>query len=346
MSQRREFFRGVGAWSLCGLAGPLLTPSQAAAQARQRVSLTVPGPGNLLYLPLSLAPQIGADAAEGLALDLRFVGGGPLALRQMLDRNSDFSAAGLSAAALQRISGNPLVCIAPLTRVPAYALLVRQSLRKQVRKISDLRGMVVGVKGYAPGGRSTSQLFTEFLLARAGLRTDEVNYVSVGQAFQNQQAALASGTVDALMGDEPFATQLQQSKEAFVLADFHDLKQTRELLGGLFLNACLTTRADMVAERPELVGKVVRMVSRSLVWLAQKPAAEVVSTLAVSDAGEREALLSVLLKHKGIFSPDGRLSAEQIASTERFLHATEPTPAAQAFKLQSMVNARWAGTSP
>jgi hypothetical protein len=102
----------------------------------------------------------------------------------------------------------------------------------------------------------------------------------------------------------------------------------------------------MVADRPEMVGKVVRMVTRSLVWLAQKPAAEVVSALAIDDSGEREALLSVLLKHKGIFSPDGRMSAEQIASTERFLHATEPTPAAQAFMLQSMVNARWAGTSP
>ena len=345
MSERREFIRGVGAWSLGALALPAVFASQGRAQAGQRVSMSLPGPGNLLYLPLYLAPLIGADAAEGLELDLRFVGGGPLAMRHMLERNSDFSAAGLAAAALQRISGNPVVCIAPLTRVPAYTLLVRQSLRKQVRKISDLRGMVVGVKGYAPGGRSTSQLFTEFLLARAGLRTDEVNYVSVGQAFQNQQAALVSGTVDALMGDEPFATQLQQTKEAFVLADFHDLKQTRELLGGLFLNACLTTRADMVAERPELVGKVVRMVSRSLVWLARKPATEVVSALAINEAGEREALLSVLLKHKGIFSPDGRLSAEQIASTERFLHATEPTPAAQAFKLQSMVNPRWAGAS-
>jgi len=344
MSQRREFFREVGAWSLCGLALPALFASQAVAQARQRVSMSLPGPGNLLYLPLYLAPLIGADAAEGLALDLRFVGGGPLAMKQMLDRNSDFSAAGLPAAALQRISGNPVVCIAPLTRVPAYTLLVRQPLNKQVRKISDLRGLVVGVKGYAPGGRSTSQLFTEFLLARAGLRVDQVNYVSVGQAFQNQQAALASNTVDALMGDEPFATQLQQSKEAFVLADFHDLKQTRDLLGGLFLNACLTTRADMVAERPELVGKVVRTVARSLAWLAQKPAAEVVSALAIQEAAERETLLAVMLKHKRIFSPDGRFSAEQMASTERFLHATEPTPAAQAFKLQSMINARWAGT--
>ena len=103
MSQRREFFREVGARSLCGLALPALFASPAGAQARQRVSMSLPGPGNLLYLPLYLAPLIEADAAEGLALDLRFVGGGPLAMKQMLDRNSDFSAAGLAAAALQRL---------------------------------------------------------------------------------------------------------------------------------------------------------------------------------------------------------------------------------------------------
>lgn len=345
MNDRRRFVLDLGAASLGGVALLALAPAVATAQTRQRVTMTLPGPGNLLFLPLYLAPRIGADVAEGLALELRYVGGGPLAMKQMLDRNSDFSAAGLSAAALQRINGYPLVCIAPLSRVPGYTLLVRQSLRKQVRSIKDLRGMVVGVKGYAPGGRSTSQLFTEFMLARAGLRANEVNYVSVGQAYANQQAALATGAVDALMGDEPFATLLQQDKEAFALADFHDPKQTRELLGGLFLNSCLTTREDMVAERAELVGQVVRMVSRTLTWVAQKSAAEIATVLS-ADAGEREKLLQVLQRNKGIYSPDGRFSAEQIATTERFLHATEQTPAAQAFKLQSMVNARWAGTSP
>src|SRR6218665_1232007 len=102
--------------------GPLVValacPALAAATAVQRVTLSVPGPGNLLYLPLTLVRCIGADRAEGLDMGISYVGGGPQALRTMLERNTDFAAAGLSALALQKSSGKPVACIVPLTRVP------------------------------------------------------------------------------------------------------------------------------------------------------------------------------------------------------------------------------------
>lgn len=344
MNDRRRYLARAGRLAVTGsMAGWLGRAAQAAAPVR--TAITVPGPGNLLFLPITLAAKIGADQAEGLELDIRYVGGGPQAFREMLERNCDFSAGGMPALALQRISGKPVVCIAPTTRVPAYTLVVRNGLKGKVQKIADLAGKVVGVKGHVPGGRSTSQLFAEHVLALAGVTPERVNFVSVGQSYDSQHSALATGAVDAIMGDEPFVTRMIKQKVGFVLADYHDLDTTRKLMGGLILNGCIATREDVIASRPEMVEKMVKTLKRTLVWINTHSAPEMADALALTGADERAALHDVLKLRKNIYSPDGRLSNEQLATVERFLRATENTPAAQAFSVKSMVNARWAGTT-
>lgn len=345
MNLRRQWLVRSGALALGGALTSALS-GLAVAQAPQRVAIAVPGPGNLLFLPITLAGKLGADKSEGIELDIRYVGGGPQAFREMLERNTDFSAGGLAALGLQRLSGKPVVSIAPTTRVPAYTLLVRSALKGKVKTIADLAGKVVGVKGHVPGGRSTSQLFTEHVLSESGVKVDMVNYVSVGQTYDNQRAALVSGSVDAVMGDEPFATRLAQEKVAFALADYHDLETTRKQMGGLFLNGNVATREDVIASRPELVEKVVKTMVRTLVWIDKHSAQEMVDALAMDDVLERKSLLDVLKMHKKIYSPDGRISDSQVAAVTRFLHATEQTPAARAFDVKSMMNTRWAGAAP
>lgn len=342
MNDRRLYLARAGQLAVtASVAGWLGGAAQAAAPIR--AAIAVPGPGNLLFLPFTLASKIGADQAEGLELDIRYVSGGPIAFKSLQDRNVDFAAGGLAALALQRLSGSPFVCIAPTTRVPAYTLLVRSSLRGKVKKIADLKGRVIGGKGHVPGGRSTSQLFTEYVLAMAGVTPAMANFVSVGQAYDSQHAALASGTVDAIMGDEPFATRLVKEKVAFVLADYHDLAVTRKLLGGLFLNGHLATREDYIASHPLVVEKMVNTLKRTLVWIDRHTAGEMVDALGIQDPAERIALLEVLKTRKNIYSPDGRISEEQVASVDRFFHAMETSEAARAFSMKSIVDARWAG---
>ena len=331
---------GRALWASAAL-GLIARPGHSADLLR--VSLAVPGPGNLLYLPVTLASKLGADRQEGLEFVIKYMSGGPQAFKDMLDRNVDFSAGGFAALGLQRASGHAVRSVLPLTRVPAYTLLVRNDLKRRVKRVADLRGKVVGVKGHTPGGRSTSQLFTEYVLARAGVAADAVNYVSVGQAFESQYAGLASGAVDAIMGDEPFATRLVKDGVAFALGDYHDLAATRELLGGLFLNGMLATRDDVVASRPEVIAKVVKAIKKALTWIDQQSADAMVDALQLPDAAERDSLRAVLKIRKNIYSTDGRFSDEQVASTNRFFHATETSASAKTLQLASLVEARWAG---
>ncbi len=341
MFERRHFLARAGQLAVAGgFFGP------AAAATLSRATISVPGPGNLLFLPITLTRKIGADLAEGVELDIRYIGGGPQAFRAMLDRNSDFSAGGLSALALQKLHGKPVVCIVPTTRVPAYTLVVRANLRGKVRQIADLKGRVVGVKGHVPGGRSTSQLFAEYLLAQAGLKADQVNYVAAGQSYESQHAALASGAVDAIVGDEPFVTRLVRQKVVFALADYHTPDATRKLMGGLFLNGMVATREDMIAGRPEVVEKLVRALKRTLVWINTHSAEEMVEALGPSQPDERTVLRDVLRARKNIYSPDGRISDEQLATVDRFLRATEPEIVAKGLSVRSLVDARWAGSAP
>ena len=343
MTLRRHFLQQTG--TLLCVGTPWLS-ANAQNRAAARVAIAVPGPGNLLFLPITLATKIGADRAEGIELDIRFFGGGPQAYRDMLERNTDFSAGGLAALALQRMGGKPVVSVVAISRVPGYTLLLRAGLKDKVKSIANLSGKVVGVKGHVPGGRSTSQLFTENLLVKNGVGIDSVNYLSVGQSYDNQYAAMASGSVDAMMADEPFATRMVKEKVAVALADFHDLETTRAQMGGLFINSNIATREDVIEKRPDLVEKVVKTMARTLDWINKHTAQEVVNALALDDALERTALLDVLVAYKSMYSPSGRILDSEVASVTRFVRATELTPAGQKFDVKTVMNARWAGSAP
>lgn len=314
--------------------------------ADMKITLAAPGPGNLLFMPIDLAKKMGADAAEGVNLQVRYFGGGPQAVQDMLEKNSDFSVLGLPALAEQRASGNPVICIAPISQVPAYSLLVRNDLKGKIKKIADLKGHVIGVKGHTKGGRSTTQMFTEYILMRSGVPVDSVNFVSAGQSYKEQLAALDSGTVDAIMGDEPFASRMHQAGVGFYLADFHDTSSVKKLLGGLFLNAHLATREDMIRHHPEQVEKMVKVLKRTLVWINQHSPQQIVNAFNFSNPAEQEALLSTITKYKAMYSPDGSFSTAQIHTTEQFFHeVSKDKPAAHTLEFDSFIVDKWAGRS-
>jgi NitT/TauT family transport system substrate-binding protein len=320
--------------------------AQGAGGRLQSVTLSVVGPGHLLLLPIALAVRLGADEAEGLKFRILYVGGGPMAYRDMLNGNAEFGAAGMPALALQRIAGKPVMAVMPITHVPAYTFVAGRQWRGKVRRVADLAGKVIGVKGYVPGGRASSQVMAEFVLRRAGVDPSRVNFVAVSLSYENQYAALASGSVDALMSDEPFASRMVQARAAYVLEDYHDLAETRQRFGGLFLNGVVAASEELLRQRPELAERLVRALRRTLQWIDGHGAEEIVARLGLSDATERQALTQVLRQRKNIYPRDGRFSDEQLDTVERFMHATEDTPAGRAFRVRDMINDHWAGRMP
>lgn len=321
----------------------LLGCAGVSSHAAEPVKLVVsyPGPRNISYLPMDLAPRIGADKAEGATLVSLTTGGGAVALGNLLNRNADFAVAGLPAAMSQRAAGGKVVAVAPIDDAPLFILMVRSDLKGKVKRVADLKGRVVGVNTSSLTSKTTSQQLAELLLLADGVRPDQVRIVPAGQSWHEQSSLFEGKIADAIMGDEPFASRLKAEGKAFFLANLADPATTKRIPGANFLHAALETRDDMIAEHPQEVARMVRIVKRTLAWMAAHTPEQIVDALGVTDAGERQSLVQSLKTYPNLYSKDGRFSTGQLAETDKFFRSTSGGAG-----VDNIVVDTWAGRKP
>lgn len=316
----------------------------AAANEPMRIVVAIPGPNAAPYLPLELVSRIGADRKAGFVLILRHFGGGPLALKDMIERNSDFAALGMPALAGVRLANPNLVSIAALTQAPAYTLMARQDMKRRIHAVADLRGRGIGTHSGSKQGKSTARQIAEYLLLRNGVGRDEVNFVHAGQNLADYSAALRSGLVDAIVVNEPAATLLEKNKLAWRLADLHDPKAARKHLGGRFLYTQLAADRETLRRQPEKARMMSSALRDTLRWMAKNNARAIVARLNLPDGEEKLAMENFLAAHKDIYSPDGGFSVEAMRNSEAFFHAVNgDDPAAAGIRYADFIDARWSG---
>lgn len=340
MIERRSLL-SRGAAAACALALPALH-----AQEGESVALAVPGPGSSVSAIPELALRLGADRAEGLALRLKFTGGGGVAIRELRNGNAAFGVFGLTAAMHENLSGPHLVGLAALEdRVP-LSLMVRAALKGSVRRVADLKGRAVGVHSASLATMTNSQQVLRLLLRQAGLAPDDVRLVAAGQSWESQAAALRSGVVDAIVSEEPFGLRQEREQLAFALVRLGRPDRPVGLPGEGFLRGTLISTPALVARQPALAERMVRTMQRALAWRRANGPAAVVARLGLEGpaAGAFEAMLQ---QYPRQFSEDGRFSAAQVAETERFFReSVDDTPEARALRLDTMLVDRWAGRKP
>lgn len=330
--------RTVIAWLFLLLAG------QAQATDLQRIVVSAPGPRNISYLPVDLIPAIGADKEEGVSLKILHTGGGGVALNNMVTKNADFAVAGVPAALSLKSNGGDVVVIAPVNDAPLFVLMVRSELKGKVRRIADLKGKVIGVNTSTKSAKTTSQQLAELLLKSDGVALDQVRIVPAGQSWVEQSSLMISGAADAVVGDEPFASRLLADGQVFFLAHLAQPETVKGIQGTNFLHAALETRGDVIANEPAKVEKMVRMVKKSLAWIASHTPEQVADALDIKDAEERRALVLALKKYPRSFSRDGKFSSAQLRETDVFFQSSlEPGMPGGDLSIESMLNDRWAG---
>jgi len=264
----------------------------------------------------------------------------------MLDKNSDFAVAGIAALADLKLNGAPVQSVAAVTTTGAYVMLVRSDLADKVKTLSDLKGKVIGVNSSSTKSKSTSQMTAEYLLTRNNISLDSVNFVAAGQSFSDQQAALASQRVDALMGDEPFASKLIAQGSAYSLVNLMNDNEAKQWLGGVLLNAQLCSRSDTIRNNPERVALMIRILKRSLAWINEHSSEEIATRLGYKDE-DKAMLVSLLNRHKNAYSATGAFSNQEVHSTQTFFRAvnTQNSQSSQ-FEFNSFINSEWTGTKP
>jgi NitT/TauT family transport system substrate-binding protein len=312
------------------------------AAAQERLLVSVPGPLNISYLPLDLAPMIGADRAEGVELVLQRVGGGGVALNDLRTRKADFAVAGVPAAISAKARGHDVVVIAPVNDLTLFILMVRDSLKASVKSVRDLEGHTIGVNSSSLASKTTSQQLAELLVKNAGVPLTRVRFVAAGQNWEEQSSAIRSGAVDAILGDEPFASRLRDGGEVFFLVNLANPADAANIPGAGFLHAAIETRSDVIAQTPHKAEKMVAVTRRTLAWMASHTPEQIVEALRIGDAKERQAILKALQQYPRLYSPDARFSAHQTRETDVFFTSTE----GKSGLLSGMIDARWAGQKP
>jgi NitT/TauT family transport system substrate-binding protein len=323
----------------------LVLASISSAQALEKIVISAPGPRNISYLPVDLIPAIGADNEEGIALQILHTGGGAVALNNLVTRNADFAVAGFPAAMSLSANGGDVIGIAPVDDAPLFVLMVRSGLKGKVKRIADLRGKVIGVNTSTKNSKTTSQQLVELLLKSDGVDLDSVRLVPAGQSWVEQSSLMISGAADAVMGDEPFASRLAAEGKVFFLANLADPQTSSKIHGANFLHATLETRGDVIRDTPRKVEKMVRMMVKSLQWIANHTPEEVVDKLKVTDPEERAALLLALHRYPHAYSRDGKFSDSQLRETELFFRNTNAGNAkALSLDIESIIDNKWSGS--
>ena len=340
---RRDLLRAVG-----GMAAAVALPHAVFAQtaAGTPVTLSVPGPGNSVSTPLELAVKLGLDRAEGITLRLRFVGGGGVAIKDLLSGNAEFGVFGLPAAMGSNVGQPRLVALAALDDLPLYTLMVRADLAGSIKSVADLKGRVIGIHSNSLSTKTTSHLLADLVLRTYNVAPDSVRYIAAGQSWETQSAAFISKTVDASMCDEPFGTRLAEERLASQLFSTGNPADARTTPGAGFLRATLIARSDLVTARAGLAERMVKVVQRALAELARRTPDQIADVLELAGA-ERKAFVTVFRKYPRQYSADGKFSAAQLRDTEIFFRAsTAGDAAAQRFAVDAMLVDRWAGRKP
>ena len=341
--QRRHGF--IVAWGY--FLGLMLAISGWAQTHRlEHVTLSVPGPAGSVSLPIELAQRIGADKAEGLALSLKFVNGGGVAIDDLLNGNADFGIFGLPAAMLHNLKKPSLVALAAVDGRPLYSLVVRADLRSKVSRIEDLRGRKIGIHTDSLVAQTTSRQILNLVLRQNGIKPDEIAYIAAGQSWETQSALFIGRLVDAIMSDEPFGTRFSKEKLGFTIYSTGDTADASSTPGAGFLRAALIARKDTVEANPEVARRMVKVVQRSLQWIATHKSEEIADAMAMSPS-RRASFVDVSRKFPNQYSPDGKFSKKQLVETGIFFrNSNSDWPDALHYKVDHMIIERWSGSKP
>src|SRR5260370_1155482 len=110
-----------------------------------RIRIAVGGQAQLIYLPTTLARELGFYRDEGLDVELQDFPGGAKALQAAVGGSAEIVSGFYDHTIQMAAEGKTFVAFVTMTRVPGLALAPSPKSANDVTKIADLKGRVAGV---------------------------------------------------------------------------------------------------------------------------------------------------------------------------------------------------------
>ncbi|HEX6547468.1 MAG TPA: ABC transporter substrate-binding protein [Candidatus Dormibacteraeota bacterium] len=286
----------------CNSAAPASASLYRGRPEKPSLQIGVAGQGQLLYLPLTLAAELGYFRAEGLEVKITDLKDGPQTVEALNDGTVDAVADLYEHALLSQVQHRQDEMIAVFDLAPGLVLLVNQK-HGDAHTIQDIARLRIGVT--AAG--SPSEEMVKYLFKSAGLDPGGALLVPIG-AGAPSMLALKNDQIQALATVEPVASMLEQSGDGRVLFDTRTLEGTRGVFGGTWPAGGLYLPGDFVQANPRTVGALTRALLRALRYLHQRTVSEVVAGLpqpVFYPDGNQELFTRVLSGSLGGYSLDG-----------------------------------------
>lgn len=318
--RRRSFFALAAAFAVT-LASPV--PSNAAPE-KPKLVLGVGGKPLLYYLPLTIAERKGFFKDEGLEIEIADFKGGSQSLQSLIGGSADVVTGAYEHTIRMQTKGQDIRALIELGRFPGIVLGVRKDLADKVKSAADLKGMKIGVT--APG--SSTNMFANYLLGKAGLTAQDVAFIGVGGGA-TAVASFRRGEIDAMSNLEPSISALTRDGSLTILADTRTEEGTKALFGGTNPAAVLYTKQSFIEANPETAQALVNAFKKALDWLATATPEDVAATVPEEYyLGDKELYLAAVkaslptYSRTGVITPDGMKAAQELLSYDKELDMT------------------------
>jgi NitT/TauT family transport system substrate-binding protein len=300
---------------LAGLIAGLGAAAHAKEPEKKTVALGVGGKSQLYYLPLTIAQQKGYFGEEGLNVVINDFKGGSQSLQALQGGSVDAVTGAYEHTIRMQVKGRPVVALIELGRFPGFVLAVQSSLKDEVRKPGDLKGRKIGVT--TPG--SSTHNFLNYLLARDGVKPDQVSIVGVAGGL-TAIAAFRRGEIDAISLSEPVLSTLAREGGIAVLADSRTEEGCHAIFGGNSSAAVLYASPEFIAANPETVQRLVNAFYKALQWLAAATPEDVAAAVPEEYyLGDRPLYVEAAKNTMPTYSRNGIVSAASMKAAQEML---------------------------
>jgi NitT/TauT family transport system substrate-binding protein len=289
----------------------------ACGRRSSGVRIVVGGQSDLVYLPTTLAQQLGQFRACGVNATIEEVGAGSKSLQAVLGRSADVANGFYDHMIQMAADGQEIKAFVTLARYPGGVLVTSPLAAERIRGIADLKGAVVGVT--APG--SSSHFFLNYLLVRHGLLPNDVRVFGMGGG-RSRVAAIESNRVDAGVLFEPGVRMLlKRAPKVKILVDTRTRDGVESVFGtSEYPSAVLYASARWLDENGETARRLARAMRQTLSWIHDHSAEDIARAMpSAMMAEDAELYVEAVRNSKQLYSMDARMRPEAAGAVHKVL---------------------------
>ncbi len=282
----------------------LLSASAWSAENTLRAGKS--SPESFSFVPLDVGIEAGIFKKNGL--DVQIVGfSGGTKMHQALAADSIDIAFGSGPQMILTAKGAPMIAVAEMAGAPlTFAVIVPYD--SPLRTLDDLMGKKIGVSG----NPSLSSFMAQEIALTRGWGDNGITPVGIGGVSSGVIAALRAHLVDAVTFDLRVGLQLEQVKEARVLAPCSDYITH-------FITHAIFAQDNLIKSTPEALRRFLKSWFETIRFMQDNKAMSVAIASKVTGGPIDLESLEYDRTMPKFFSPDGRFKPDDLAAVSKAL---------------------------